>query len=157
MTQPSIKNIFFVATSCLLFFIDLMFFACMHQHQVHLLFCFFIILIVIQSQKRSLIAPLVLLSIFSYLDNNIFGWSLVYIIPTMILAQYFDQHLHVKWIIPYLLLTAGLFIKFSLNFYMLDIAISSIHATEIIVYNTIGLTMFIMIGSWFEKKFPNQA
>ena len=155
MTQPFIKNIFFISVSCILFFLDLVFFACMQQHQVDVLFCFFILLIVAKPQKRSLIMPLLLMSIFSYLDVNIFGWSLVYIVPTIMLSDYFDQHLHVKWIIPYLLLTAGLCMKFELNFCMQNIAISSMHATEIIVYNTIALAMLTIIKKWLENKFPS--
>jgi hypothetical protein len=127
----------------------------MQQHQVDLLFCFFIVLIIAKTQKRSLITPLLLLSIFSYLDTNIFGWALVYIMPTIMLAQYFDQHLHVKWIIPYLLVTAGLFMKFGLNLYMRHVMISSIHGTEIIIYNTFVLAIFIMIQTWLENKFSS--
>jgi hypothetical protein len=151
MTQPFIKNIFFITVSCILFFLELVFFAGMQQHQFQFLFCFFIILIDKQQQKRFYVAPILLLSILSYLDTNIFGWSLSYVLATMMLADYFDQHLHIKWIIPYLLLTAGLFMQFGVNFYMLNTTISSIHATEIIVYNTIILIFFIIIKKWLEK------
>jgi hypothetical protein len=127
----------------------------MRQHQIDLLFCFLIALVVGKPQKRSLIMPLLLMSIYSYLDANIFGWSMVYILPTIMLADYFDQHLHVKWIIPYLMLTAGIGMKFALNFIMHGIAISSIHATEIVTYNMIALVICTIIQNWLENKFSS--
>ena len=152
MTQPFIKNIFFLATSCLLFFIDLIFFASMQQHQIDLLFCFFIVLLITKLKKRYLIWMLFLLSIFSYLDTNIFGWSLLYLIPIIALQDFLDQHLHVKWIIPYSLLTAGLILKFALCLYTKAIALSWVHATEILVYNCICLIILLLIHSYDENS-----
>src|SRR3990167_8419594 len=124
MTQSQIKNIFFVLISCLLFFLELILFAIMQQYEIYLLLSFFIALITQQPQHRSLIVPLGLMSMMSYLEMNIFGWCLVYIMPTMMLANYLDQHLRVKVIIPYLLMIAALLVKMGLGWYMHDITIS---------------------------------
>lgn len=156
MTQRSINTIFFIIASCCLFFIDIVIFACMQQHQIDLLFCCIIVLSSHAWQKRFLAVPLLLLSMLSYLDTNIFGWALLYNIPTIILADYFDQHLHVKWIIPYLTLTAGLLLKLSLYACMGHVTISSIYATQIIVYNMICLIIFLKIYKYIAKTYTSQ-
>ncbi len=153
MTQSQIKNIFFALLSCILFFADLMIFALLQRHQIYVLLCFFIVLIVAKAQHRALIIPLFLLSIMSYLETNIFGWCLVYIMPTMLFANYLDQHLRVKVIIPYLLITFTLCTKIILAWYMHDVATSWASVTEIITYNSFIVALFAWIGSWFEKKF----
>ena len=155
MTQSQIKNIFFVLLSCLLFFLELILFAVMQQYEIYLLLCFFIALIVQQPQHRTLVAPLCLMSMMSYLEMNIFGWCLVYIMPTMMLANYLDQHLRIKVIIPYLLITAALCIKMSLGWYMHGITVSCMHATQILTYNTIVIALFLSIGAYLETKFEN--
>ncbi len=154
MTQPQIKNIFFAVLSCLLFFVELILFAGLQQYDVYLLLCLFIILLTKNSQKRTLAVPLFLMSIFSCLEMNIFGWCLVYIMPTIMFANYLDQHLRVKVIIPYLLLTFALCLKMILGWYMHSITISWLHATQIIMYNTMIMILWITINSYLEKKFP---
>ncbi|MDP3787837.1 MAG: hypothetical protein Q8Q60_00800 [Candidatus Chromulinivorax sp.] len=154
MTQPQIKNIFFAVLSCFFFFGELILFAILQQYNFYLLLSFFITLLTKNSQKRTLAVPLFLMSIFSYLEMNIFGWCLVYIMPTIMLANYLDQHLRVKVIIPYLLLTFALCLKMILAWYMHNIIISWMHATQIMVYNTAILTLWITIHSYFEKKYP---
>ncbi len=153
MTQPQIKNIFFAVLSCFLFFGEVVLFALLRHYDFYLLLCFFIALLTTMPQKRTLVAPLVLMCIFSYLELNIFGWCLVYIMPTIMLANYLDQHLRVKVIIPYLLLTFALCLKMILAWYMHNTNISLLHATQIIVYNTIIITLWIAIGSYLENKF----
>jgi hypothetical protein len=153
MTQPQIKNIFFVVISCFLFLIEIILFALLQQYDFYLLLCFFITLVIQMRQKRALAAPLFLMSMLSYLEMNIFGWCLVYIMPTMMFANYLDQHLRVKTIIPYTLLTFALCLKMIIAWFMYNINISALHATQIIVYNTIIITLFVVIGSHLEKKF----
>ena len=152
MTQPQIKNIFFVVTSCLLFFLEIMLFALLQRNEIYLLLCFFIALIIESPQKRTLVMPLFLMSMMSYLEMNIFGWCLVYIMPTIMLANYLDQHLRIKIIIPYCLLAFALCLKMSLMWYMLGITISWIHAAQILVYNLVILKLCIMTGSYLERK-----
>lgn len=152
MTQSQIKNIFFAMLSCLLFFFELMLFALGQHYEIYLLLCFFITLIIKKSQHRTLVPPLLLMCIMSYLEINIFGWCLVYIIPTMLLANYLDQHLRVKFIIPYFLIIAALCIKMSLGLYMHEITVTWIHALQIITYNTFIIAIFVWISSRLEKK-----
>ena len=156
MTQSQIKNIFFIIVACLLFFVDLMFFALLQRHEVYSLLCFLIILIISKPQNRSLLVPLLLLSMMSYLEMNIFGWCFVYIVPTMFFANYLDQHLRVKIIIPYLVLTFALCTKIFLAWYMHGIAISFLPITQIITYNTIIIALFAWIDSHLEKKFGSR-
>lgn len=153
MTQPQIKNIFFVAISCILFFVEILLFALMQQYNFYLLLCFFIALLTQMPQKRTLVAPLFLMSMLSYLEMNIFGWCLVYIMPTIMFTIYLDQHVRVKVVIPYLALTFALCLKMIAAWYMHSINISWLHATQIIVYNTIIISLFMTIGSYLENKF----
>jgi len=147
MTQPQIKNIFLILTSCMLFFVEIMLFALLREYNFYLLLCFFITLLIQAPQKRTLVTPLFLMCILSYLEMNIFGWSLVYIVPTIIFANYLDQHLRVKVIIPYLLITFAVCLKMISAWYMHGITISIAHATQIIAYNIIVIALFIAIGS----------
>ncbi len=153
MTQPQIKNIFLILTSCMLFFVEIMLFALLREYNFYLLLCFFIALLIQAPQKRTLVAPLFLMCILSYLEMNIFGWSLVYIVPTILFANYLDQHLRVKVIIPYLLITFAVCLKMISAWYMHGITVSMAHATQIIVYNTFVIALFVAIGSWLEKWF----
>lgn len=157
MTQPQIKNIFFAIVSCILFFAEIMLFAIMRRYEVYFLLCFFIILLVQRPQRRTLVMPLFLMSLVSYLDINIFGWCFVYVVPTIIFANYLDQHLRVKIIIPYLLLTFALCLKMILAWCMHSIGISLFHATEIIVYNTGIITLFIAISSCLGAEFNSET
>ena len=152
MTQPQIKNIFFAIASCILFFAEIMLCALMQRYEVYLLLCFFIVLLVQRPQKRTLVIPLFLMSILSYLDINIFGWCIVYIMPTIIFSNYLDQHLRVKTIIPYLLITFAVCLKMILAWFMHSIGISFIHAAQIIVYNTIVTTLFVAMSSYLATK-----
>ncbi len=151
MTQPQIKNIFFILISCILFFIEIMLFALLREYNFYILLCFFITLTTEQTQKRTLVTPLFFMCILSYLEINIFGWNLVYIIPTIILANYLDQHLRLKTIIPYLLLTFALCLKIIIAWYMHGITISLTHATQIIVYNTVVMTLSLTMSSYLKK------
>ena len=153
MTQPQIKNIFLILTSCLLFFAEIMLFAVAREYNFYLLLCFFITLLVQVPQKRTFVTPLFLMCILSYLEMNIFGWSLVYILPTIIFANYLDQHVRIKVIIPYLVLTFALCFKMLTAWYMHDINISIMHATQIIVYNTIALAACLTIRFYMGKFF----
>ena len=156
MTQPQIKNIFFALASCILFFAEIMLFALMQQYTIYPLLCFFIILLVQHTKPHTLVTPLLLMSILSYLDVNIFGWCLVYSIPTIIFANYLDQHLRVKIIIPYLLLTFALYLKIFVAWYGHHIIISLIHATQIIAYNTFLITLFIAISLYLGTQYDNE-
>lgn len=153
MTQPQIKNIFFVVISCILFFVEISLFALMQQYNFYFLLCFFIALLSQMPQKRTLITPLFLMCMLSYLEMNIFGWCLVYIMPTIMFANYLDQHVRVKVIIPYLVLTFAICLKMIAAWYMHSINISWLHATQIIVYNTFIISLCMAIGSHLEKKF----
>ena len=153
MTQPQIKNICLILTSCLLFFAEIMLFAVAREYNFYLLLCFFITLLVQVPQKRTFVTPLFLMCILSYLEMNIFGWSLVYILPTIIFANYLDQHVRIKVIIPYLVLTFALCFKMLTAWYMHDINISIMHATQIIVYNTIALAACLTIRFYMGKFF----
>lgn len=152
MTQSQIKNIFFFLISCLLFFFDIIIFVIMQRHDMYLLLCFFIMLLTANTQNRTILTPLFLLSAMSYLEMNIFGWAIVYIMPTMTLATYLDQHLRIKVIIPYILLSSALIIKMLLGWYTHSINISLHHAIEIFTYNMIIISLFISINSFFEKN-----
>ena len=157
MTQSQIKHIFFIITSCLLFLLDLALFSLLQHHSLHLLLCFFITLICQHPSNRLLVAPLLLLSLISYLDYEIFGWCLVYLVPTMALARFLDKQLRVKLIIPYLLLIFALFLKMFLASYMLGIDISWMHAFQLIFYNSLILSCFIMMWDLLQKIFGLDA
>jgi hypothetical protein len=153
MTQPQIKNIFLILTSCLLFFVEIMLFALAREYIFYLVLCFFIALLLQAPQKRTLVTPLFLMCMLSYLEMNIFGWSLVYILPTIIFANYLDQHVRIKIIIPYLVLTFALCFKMLTAWYMHGITISIMHATQIIVYNTMTLATCLTIRFYLGKFF----
>lgn len=157
MTQLQIKNIFLIILSCLLFFVELFLFALMQQHQIYLLLIFFIAVVVQHPQKRTLLVPLLSLSVMSYLDIHVFGWCLVYLMPTMVLANYLDQHLRIKIIIPYMLLIFALVLSMVLGCIWYDIAITLYKATETIGYNILILTLFLHIGSFFEQKIETSS
>ncbi len=149
MTQSFIKNIFFILISSFIFFIDITLFACMHQHYIDLLFCFFIAIIACNSKKSLFIIPLLFMSLFSYLDTNIFGWSLTYSLPIIIIADYLDQHLHVKWIIPYLLITTGIILK---NLLWAKTILITINLYKILLHMII-VSIFLIIKKVFEYRY----
>ena len=157
MTQSQIKHIFFIVTSCLLFLLDLTLFAFFQHHFLYLLLCFFIALICQHPSNRLLVTPLALLSLTSYLDYEIFGWCLVYLVPTMALARFLDKQLRVKEIIPYLLLTFTLLLKMMLASYMLHIDTSWLHTLQLIFYNSIILSCFVIIWHYAQRIFELDA
>jgi hypothetical protein len=151
MTESQIKKTFFAFISCLIFFLDLMLFAIMQQHQIYLLFCFFIGWIIPAAyQHQTMIIPLFLLCLLSYIDTNIFGWCLVYIIPIIAFSKYLAQHLRISYIIPYILFMTSMLLKIMLDFYCHNTMISLTHAGKLFVYNMIYLQIFIMIKSYFH-------
>lgn len=152
MTESQIKNIFFAIISCLLFFCDIILFASMQSCKIHLLLCFFITLINKPYQNRTIVFPLLLLSIFSYLQINIFGWSLTYVIPSMLVTHYLQQHLHVKNVIPYTVLIFALTLQNLLNFYLHAIATSYQNFAYTVAYNCIFITVMITMISYIQTK-----
>jgi len=91
----------------------------------------------------------------SYLEINIFGWCLVYIMPIMALAHYLDQHLRIKSIIPYILLISTLFIKINLNAYIHGITPTYWHMIHIFIYNIAILALFLTTASHLAKRFKD--
>lgn len=154
MTHSQIKNIFFTLCACLLFFIELSTYATLHRYDFYFQLCFFILLLTNHAQRRTLLAPLLFMSILSYLEVNIFGWSLVYCIPTITIAHFLDQHLRIKIIIPYALLICSFALKLVLGWYLHGIAVSWLHILQIITYNTSIITIGLAMSSYLEKNKP---
>ena len=152
MTQSQIKNIFFALISSIFFLLDLMLFAIMQQHQIYLLLSFFIVFIIQSSQHRTVVAPLFLLSLLSYLDINIFGWCLVYILPTILFAHYLNQNLRMKYIISYILLFTALLLKLFLDSSIHRMTISSIYVIQVMAYNLILVLLLKIIQSYYNIK-----
>lgn len=153
MTYPQIKNIFFFIASWILFFAEMTGYGFMQKYDIYFLLCFFITLTIYNTQKRTIVAPLFLMSVLSYVEMNIFGWCLVYIVPTIMFANYLLQNVRIKIVIPYLLLTFALCLKIIVAYYLHDITISWLHATQIIVYNTLILSVFLALSSHVEKQY----
>lgn len=153
MTQSQIKNTFFIALFILIFFIELALFAILQKHIFYPLLCFFIPIINLRPSTRLTAAAIFLMALTSYVDYNIFGWNLVYIIPVMILARYFDKQFYVKFVIPYVLLLIAFVIKIFLSHRLLAIDSSLSSNMYIFFYNTILLGF--SIGCYFilEAKF----
>ncbi len=153
MTQHHIKNIFFILITCMLFFLELLIFSLMQKHQIQPLLCFFILLLTQPLQKRVLALPLYLLCLLSYLDTNIFGWCLVYIMPTMACAQYLDQHLQAVNIIPYCLIFTAMSLKTFFCWYFNDITISFSSYLTIYGYNSALIIVLITLQTYLAKKY----
>jgi len=153
MTQSQIKNRFFLIVPCSLFCIELGMFSLLESHILYPILCFFIISINVYPSTRLLLIPIFFMSLLSYLDYNIFGWSLIYILPIMLLAQYLQKQIHVKIIIPYILLVSGLLLKINILSYNLNLTTSWRYKTCIIVYNILMLSIFhILYYYYFEEK-----
>ena len=153
MTQSQIKNRFFIAVSFILFWIELSMFFLLHKHVLHLLLCFFITIINKHVPTRLLIIPLFLMSLVSYLDYNIFGWSLIYLMPIMLLSKYLDTRVLVKTIIPYILLASALLLKISISSYLLAIDTSWLYGIQTFAYNVIILYIFTTIYTYIENRY----
>jgi hypothetical protein len=101
--------------------------------------------------------PLFFASLLSYLDTQIAGFSLIYLVPTLLYAKFLDEHLYVKKIIPYLLLLTALIVH--------AYAISWITATSISVstigtllwYNTLCLFIFLIMYKKILAYFPEET
>lgn len=153
MTQSQIKNTFFIALFILIFFIELALFAILQKHIIYPLLCFFIPIINQRPSTRLIAIAIFLMALTSYLDYNIFGWNLIYIIPIMIVSRYFDKQFHVKFVIPYILLLIALFIKASVSHCLLAIDSSVLSNFYIFFCNTIMLAFCIGIYFILEVKF----
>ena len=151
MTQPFIKNIFFIFVVLFCFFFDMLTFSIMQKHALDLLFCLFITLLMHEEKKRYLVLPLGFLCLMSYLETNIFGWSLIYALPTIFLFKYFDQHLRAKWIIPYLLMNIAMFIKIIVNYYMLHIFIEPTTLLQILTLTNAVIALYMLIYKKFKS------
>lgn len=145
MTQSQIKNRFFLIVPFILFFLESAFFSILQTHIMYLLLCFFIVSINIYPSTRLSLLPIFLMSIISYLDYNIFGWSLIYIMPTMALAMYLEKQIQLKIIIPYILLINALLLKISIACSILATHTSWRFIASIIGSNMLLLSAFIII------------
>ncbi len=153
MTQQQIKNSFFICLSILIFIVDLSLFAILQQHLLLLLHCFIVLLMAHQYQNRIIFPPLFLLSLLSYLDTNIFGSCLIYMLPTLFLAKYFKEHLQNKTVIPYLLLITSFIIKYwTLNFIKIP-QLSWQHCLMFMIYNLICLIFFNTMLNYGQQRF----
>lgn len=152
MTQSQIKNRFFLIAPCLLFFMELAIFFLLQSHVIYLLLCFFIASINIYPSTRFSLLPIFLMSLISYLDYNIFGWSLIYLMPTMLLSRYLEKQIQLKIIIPYILLVSALLLKINIESYLLIISTSWRLGIQIMIYNVLILSVFIAIYHYFEEK-----
>lgn len=145
MTQSQIKNRFFLIAPFILFFLELAFFSILQTHIIYLVLCFFIVSLNIYPSTRLLLLPIFLMSIISYLDYNIFGWSLIYIMPTIALGAYLEKQIQLKIIIPYILFLHALFLKISIACYILLTHTSYKLITSIIGSNILVIFSFIII------------
>jgi len=145
MTQYQIKNIFFICLTFFLFFADIALFALFQQHLLLILNCFVILLLINHYPRCFLMTPILLLALLSYLDDNIFGSSLIYVVPTVFLANYLHEHLQIKSIIPYILLITTIIIKKQSLILMHISHISWTTTIYSIIYNSIVLSIFILI------------
>ncbi|AXK60555.1 hypothetical protein [Candidatus Chromulinivorax destructor] len=152
MTQSQIKNRFFLIVPFILFFLELAFFSILQTHIMYLLLCFFIVSINIYPSTRLSLLPIFLMSIISYLDYNIFGWSLIYIMPTMALAMYLEKQIQLKIIIPYILLINALLLKISIACSILVTHTSWRFIASIIGSNMLLLSTFIIIYNKITKR-----
>lgn len=152
MTQSQIKNRFFLIAPCLLFFAELALFSILHSHLLFILLCFFIASMNIYPSTRFSLLPIFLMSLISYLDYNIFGWSLIYVMPIMMLALYLEKQIQLKIIIPYLLLVSALLLKINIESYALQSVTSWRFSLYMIICNTVILSIFMMIRYFFEKQ-----
>jgi len=157
MTYSYRKHIFFIIISSFIFLLDIVLFSFFQSHILYPLLCYFIVLIFQRRSNRFLIIPLLFLSCLSYLDCEIFGWCLVYLVPTMAFAYYLDKQLRVKIIIPYSLLFFALLLKIILMLYMLNIDISWIYALQLFFYNSMILSCFITTWKCIQKKIELDA
>lgn len=152
MTQQQIKNSFFICLSIFIFLIDISLFGLLHRHIFLLLHCFVILLMAQQYQNRIIFPPLFLLCLLSYLDTNIFGSCLLYMLPTLFLAKYFQEHLQTKIAIPYLLLISSLLLKKQSLFFMTQTEISWYNFVILTISNLLCLLIFTIIHNRSEPK-----
>ena len=151
MTQQQIKNIFFICLSMLIFFIDLCMFGFLQQHLILPLHCFIVLLMAKYSEHKTML-PLFLLCLLAYLDTNMFGACLLYILPTLLLAKYCKEHLQITCIIPYLLLVASLCLKKIIFYYVCTMNVSWYNFAISIALNFFILAIFIIINHQIEKN-----
>ena len=157
MTEQHLKNIYFFTLACILFFFDIVFFGLCNSNKIYSLLCLFIIIISKSHQHRTLLMPILLLSILSYLQVNMFGFAIIYLIPTMLIAYFLDQHLQAKFIIPYFLLGYALSLQRVIYFYLESIKTSYLFLSTTILYNICLIFILIMITNYFEKKSEKNA
>lgn len=123
MTDFAQKHIFFILFPMLLFYIQIFLYAIIQHNAIDLLLCWIIILTIQHNNKTVLIGSILYLSIMSYLETNIFGISLLYTMPLIILYNYLDEILQIKKIIPYVLLIVAYSIQYLLIWHTQQIII----------------------------------
>jgi len=150
MTEPQIKNIFFISMTSLLFFVDLSLFSLLQQHSIFILECFIIILLKSKNQIKIVSYPFLLLCFISYLDNNIFGSCLIYMMPVVFIAKYFHKNIRIKIIIPYILIIIMMIIKLQYFRWMFTVHYNLSSLTAMLFYNIICLTIFIFLYNKYK-------
>lgn len=152
MKQKQIKNSLFICLSIFIFFIDLALFGFLHHHTLLLLHSFIILLIVDTNKNQFLLFPLFLLCLLSYLDTNMFGSCLIYIIPTLFLTKYVQEQIQIKVIIPYLIFFTSLLLKKLTLEYMSLTNISWYNFTYSGIINLISFLLLMTLYNFIEQK-----
>lgn len=152
MTQQQIKNIFFIGISLFLSFCDILLFSIQQHHFILIMHCWIIILLSRKIVPELLILPIFLLSLQSYLDDNMFGSCLLYIMPGLLLAEYLEEHLQITTVIPYILLAQTLLIKKGCWAYLHIAHYSWIYIIYLFAYNCLCIKMLMIIYKYIIKK-----
>lgn len=157
MTDSQIKNIIFIIIAFFLFFIEICLFSLCKSHIFLPTVCMIITLLSNSYTINNLIFPLFFASLLSYLDTQIAGFSLIYLVPTLLYAKFLDEHLYVKKIIPYLLLLTTLIVHAYAISWITKTSISISTISSLIWYNTICLVIFLMIYKKMTLYFPEET
>ncbi len=156
MTDSQIKHIIFLILSLFVFFIEICIFSYTTSHIFFLSTCLSIGLINTSSRQRYIIFPFFFASIISYLDTQIAGFALLYLIPNIMYVQFLHEHLYVKKIIPFLLLNMTIITQACLTSWLGYTTISGIKIAYLVWYNSWCLAIFNIllrkIDSYREEK-----
>jgi len=153
MTERRTNSIFFITICILLFLVDIGLFIFLQKPIFTIIDCYTIFLLskTINGNKQ-IIFPLFLSSLLSYLHYDIFGLSLTYLVPTVLLAQYLAKQIRITVVIPFLLFFSMLIYKIIVLSYRLQIHYTLQSYVQITLYNLLFLILLIFYDNYSNKK-----
>lgn len=139
MTQLQIKNSIFICKTIFLLVLEIIITGALQGVYIYPLLCYFMFIIPYETSWTQLATPLFCFALLSSYHYNIAGFSLIYILPLIPLSHILYNTLHVKKLLPFILLQCAFIAHFLLLSLLCKITYSINSILIIIICNNIIL------------------